>query len=151
DPSTPAFYQSWTPQIGSWAFGVGAELGTIDGFLLTLRGMFILELPGPEIIITVNAQMLSDLPGEGSDGVDTDSLMAGILGILDLNFELGQITLGISINLQIPETGSDVLIAITVPISIFFSWDDPDTWHVWLGTIQTPISANILGIVKGSG
>jgi hypothetical protein len=147
----PSAFQSWTPQIGSWAFGVGAELGTIDGFLLTMRGMFILELPGPEIIITVNAQMLADLPGEGSDGVDTSSLMAGILGILDLNFELGQITLGVSINLQIPESGSDVLIAIAVPISIFFSWDDPDTWHVWLGTIQTPISANILGIVKGSG
>ena len=45
---------------------------------------------------------------------------------------LGQITLGvISINLEVEE-----LISISVPISIFFSWDDPDTWHVWLGTIK---------------
>ena len=147
DPSTPTTTtQNWVPQIGSWAFGVGALLGTIDGFLLTLRGMFILELPGPEIIITVNVQVLADLPGEGDDGVDTVSIQAGMLGILDLNFELGQITLGISINLEVEE-----LISISVPISIFFSWDDPDTWHVWLGTISTPISANILGIVVASG
>ena len=54
--------------------------------------------------------------------------------------------MGVSINLNIHS-----LIVINVPISIFFSWNDPDTWHVWIGTIQTPISANILGIVKGSG
>src|SRR5208282_6872438 len=78
-------FQNWVPQIGSWAFGVGALLGTIDGFLLTLRGMFVLELPGPQIIITVNLQILADLPGTGGDGVDTTDLTVGMLGILDLD------------------------------------------------------------------
>ena len=136
---------NWVPQIGDWAFGLGALLGTDDGFLLTLRGGFILQLPGPQIIITVNMQILADLPG-GSDGVPTDSLMVGMLGILDIDFNLGQITLGIQVDLSL-----DNLISIVVPISIFFSWEDPDTWHVWLGTISTPVSANILGIVKASG
>ncbi len=143
-PSNPGV-ESWVPQLGSWAFGIGALLGTVDGFLMNMRGMLVLELPGPQIVITVNLQIVTDLPG-GDDGVDTDSLTVGILGILDIDFNLGQITIGVSVNFDVDE-----LIVITVPISIFFSWEDPDEWHVWLGTIQTPVSANILGIVKGSG
>jgi large repetitive protein len=137
--------QNWVPEIGSWAFGIGALLGTLDGFLLNMRGAFILELPGPQIIITVNLQIVADLPG-ADGGIDTGSLTAGILGILDIDFNLGQITIGVSINLDVEQ-----LIVITIPISIFFSWNDPDQWHVWIGTIQTPVSADILGIVKGSG
>ena len=142
--SNPAV-QNWIPKVGNWAIGIGALLGTLDGYLLNMRGMFVLTLPGPQIVITVNLQIVTDLPG-GDDGVDTNSLTVGILGILDIDFNLNQITIGVSTNFNI-----DNLIGITVPISIFFSWDDPDTWHVWLGTIQTPISANILGITKGSG
>jgi hypothetical protein len=137
--------QNWVPNLGSWGFGVGALLGTVDGFLLTMRGTFILTLPGPQIIITVNLMIIVPID-TGDGGIDPDGLTIGILGILDLDFNLGQITIGVSMNLSIED-----LISIVVPISIFFSWNDPDTWHVWIGTIQTPISANILGIVKGSG
>jgi hypothetical protein len=144
NPSNPGV-QNWVPQLGNWALGIGALLGTLDGFLLNMRGMLIVTLPGPQIIITVNLQIVTDLPG-GDNGIDTDSLTVGILGILDIDFNLNQITIGVSLNFDVEE-----LIVITVPVSIFFSWNDPDTWHVWLGTIQTPISANILGIVKGSG
>ncbi len=143
-PSNPAV-ESWVPELDSWAFGIGALLGTVDGFLMNMRGMLVLELPGPQIIITVNLQIVTDLP-TGDDGVDTDSLTVGILGILDIDFNLGQITIGVSVSFDVEE-----LIVITVPISIFFSWDDPDDWHVWLGTIQTPVRADILGIAKGSG
>src|ERR1019366_3432092 len=108
---------NWVPNIGSWAFGVGVRLGTVDGFLLTMRGMFILTLPGPQIIITVNLQIISDLDS-GDGGIATDSLTVGILGILDLDLNLGQITIGVSINLQVQD-----LISIVVPISIFFSWN----------------------------
>ncbi len=138
-------FQNWVPQIGDWAIGIGALLGTIDGELLNMRGMFVLTLPGPQIIITVNLQIITELQS-GDDGIDTNNLTVGILGILDIDFNLDQITIGVSVNLNVQN-----LITINVPISIFFSWDDLDTWHVWLGTIQTPISANILGIVKGSG
>ena len=145
DQNPAPMANNWVPNLGSWGFGVGVLLGTVDGFLLTMRGMFILTLPGPQIIITVNLKIVSDLDS-GDGGIATDSLTVGILGILDLDFNLGQVTIGVSIDLEIQD-----LVSIIVPISIFFSWNDPDTWHVWLGTIQTPISANILGIVKGSG
>jgi hypothetical protein len=145
DPNQNPQNQNWIPNLGSWGFGVGLLLGTVDGFLLTMRGMFILTLPGPQIIITINLKFISEIDSDDG-GIATDSLTVGILGILDLDFNLGQITIGVSINLAVED-----LISIVVPISIFFSWTDPSTWHFWLGTIQTPVSANILGIVKGSG
>ncbi|HEX5191935.1 MAG TPA: hypothetical protein VFW09_03970 [Solirubrobacteraceae bacterium] len=143
-PSNPAV-ENWVPKLGSWELGIGALLGTVDGFLMNMRGMVMLELPGPQIIVTVNLQIVTDLPG-GDSGVDTDSLTVGILGILDIDFNLQQITIGVSVNFDVDE-----LIVINVPISIFFSLEDPVEWHIWIGTIQTPVSAKILGIVKGSG
>jgi hypothetical protein len=136
----------WGPKLDNWAFGVGVLLGTVDGFLLNLRGMFLLELPGPRIIITVNLGFVESLPGVSSDGMDATSLDVGIIGILDIDIGAGQITLGVMINLAISS-----LITIKIPIQLFFDWNTPSNWHFWLGTIQTPCSANILGIVQGSG
>ncbi len=137
--------ENWVPQLGSWAFGIGALLGTVDGFLMNMRGALIVELPGPQIIVTVNLKIVTDIGG-GDSGIDTDSLTVGIVGILDLDFNLGQITIGVMVNFDVDE-----LITITVPISLFFSWEDSDDWHIWLGTIETPVTAQILGIVRGSG
>ena len=137
--------QLWTPEIDNWAFGVGVVLGTVDGFLINLRGAFILELPGPRIIITVNLEVITAIGGS-SDGVDATSLDVGIIGILDLDFGAGQITLGVMIDLEISS-----IISIQIPIQLFFNWNQPSDWHFWIGTISTPASANILGIVRGGG
>jgi hypothetical protein len=136
----------WQPKIDNWAFGVGVVLGTSDGYLLNMRGMFLLELPGPRIIITVNLKFVEDLPGLSTDGMDATELDVGIVGILDIDVGAGQITLGVMIDLEI--TG---LISMQIPIQVFYSWNDPSTWHLWIGTIQTPASATILGIVRGGG
>ena len=138
--------QLWEPKIDNWAFGVGVVLGTVDGFLLNLRGAFILELPGPRIIITVNLEIITAIGGLSSDGMDATSLDVGIIGILDLDFGAGQITLGVMIDLEVSS-----LISIQIPIQLFFSWNQPSEWHFWIGTISTPASANILGIVRGGG
>lgn len=137
----------WTPKMDNWAFGVGVVLGTVDGLLLNLRGAFILELPGPRIIITVNLEVVTLIADSVSpDGMDAASLDVGIIGILDLDFGAGQITLGVMINLSIAS-----LITIQIPIQVFFNWNDSSDWHVWIGTITTPATADILGIVKGGG
>jgi hypothetical protein len=136
----------WDAKIDNWAFGVGVVVGTVDGFLLNMRGMFLLELPGPRIIVTVNLGFVEELPGVTSTGMDAASLDVGIIGILDMDFGAGQITLGVMIDLEISE-----LIEIKIPVQLFFDWNVPSNWHFWLGTITTPASADILGIVRGSG
>jgi len=138
--------QLWEPKIDNWAFGVGVVLGTVDGFLLNLRGAFILELPGPRIIVTVNLAIITSIGGLSPDGMDATSVDVGIIGILDLDFGAGQITLGVMIDLEIAS-----LISIQIPIQLFFNWNQPSDWHFWIGTISTPASANILGIVRGGG
>ena len=136
----------WTPTLDTWAFGVGVLLGTVDGFLLNLRGMFILELPGPRVLITVNVKIIEDLPGLSPNGMDTAELDVGIIGILDIDFGAGTITLGVMIALEIKS-----LITIQIPIQVFFNWNNTSDWHVWIGTIQSPATAKILGIVRGTG
>lgn len=138
--------QYWTPLIDNWAFGVGAILGSSDGYLINMRGMFLLELPGPRIIITVNLKFIAELPDITPDGMDTSELDVGIIGILDIDIGAGQITLGVMIDFEIQK-----LLSIQIPVQLYYSWNDPSTWHFWIGTIQTPASANILGIVRGSG
>ena len=50
---------AWEPLIDHWSFGVGAVLGTVEGgFVLNLKGMVILELPGPRLLIFMNASIL---------------------------------------------------------------------------------------------
>src|ERR1700737_2711661 len=54
DASNP---QYWTSNINTWAFGVGAIIGT-EGtdILLNMKGMILLELPGPRLLIIMKAR-----------------------------------------------------------------------------------------------
>ena len=132
----------WGPEMDRWSFGVGAVLGSLDGgFLTNLRGMVILELPGPRILICSKMTMLSKLPGT-KDGFAA----TGILGVLDLDFNLKQVTLGVIVDFEVKE-----LLQIKLPIELYFSWDTPEKWHLYLGTIAQPATARILGIVNGGG
>lgn len=133
----------WGPELDRWSFGIGALLGTVEGgFLLNLQGMFMLELPGPRILILVQAKIITPLPEMGKG-----NLTVGILGVLDLNFLAGSITLGVLIELNMIKE----LIQIRIPIEIYFNWSQSKKWHVWLGTIQVPVSAKVFNLVRASG
>jgi hypothetical protein len=136
----------WEPKIDNWSFGVGAVLGSLDGYLVNLRGMVIFQLPGPRLLATANVKIIKELPQTSSDGMDAKNLDVGIIGILDLDFNLDQITIGVMIDLEIQS-----LLSVQVPIQIFFNWDQSSDWHLWIGTMQVPASATILGIVRGGG
>jgi len=135
--------QLWGPQFDRWSFGVGLILGTIDkGFTLNLRGMFVLELPGPRILIFVKVQMISTLPQLSDAG-----LTAGILGIVDLDLNIpAKLTIGVLADLEIEE-----LISVQLPIEVFFRFNDLRDWHYYIGKIEAPASALVLNLVRARG
>ncbi|MTB50414.1 hypothetical protein [Lewinella sp. W8] len=134
----------WGPSFDRWSFGVGVILGTMDtGFTANFQGMFVLELPGPRILIMVKMKFISVKP----EGVDSDAaqLTTGIIAVIDLDFEQQKITIGVLIDFEIEE-----VLQLKIPIEILFKLDDPSHWHFWLGTYAVPVSANILNMVRGS-
>ncbi|MBL7776374.1 MAG: hypothetical protein JNK89_10260, partial [Saprospiraceae bacterium] len=76
---------------------------------------------------------------------DPNQLSLGIIGIIDLDFGRGTITIGVMINFEIEE-----LLKLSIPIEIFFNLRNNNDWHFYLGTIAQPASAEILNIVRGS-
>lgn len=133
----------WGPELDRWSFGVGVMLGTTEGgFLVNLRGMFVLELPGPRILVFVKILIVQVMP-DLSPGND---LTVGILGVIDLDIARRSFTVGIIVNLEIEE-----IVSLVVPVELFTKLDDLKNWHLYVGTFGAPASAKVLDIVRGFG
>lgn len=140
----PVGAKLWEMAFDRWSFGIGVLMGTAEGgFLINMQGMLVLELPGPRILIMVKVKIVSILPDQPP--TPAKNLEVGIIGIIDIDFNRQQLTLGVMLNFNIEQ-----VLAITLPIELFFKWDNPSDWHLYLGTIAQPASATILDIVRGS-
>ncbi|HSB94731.1 MAG TPA: hypothetical protein VLC28_16520, partial [Flavitalea sp.] len=134
--------KTWVAEPDRWSFGVGMVLGTMEGaFVLNLKGMLVVELPGPRILILVKAQILQPRPPSGKPADQT----AGILAVVDINFQAGYIAIGLIFNYEIKD-----LLKIEVPIDASFTPSDPEAWHLYIGSLRNKASAEILGIAKGT-
>ena len=133
----------WDTELDRWSFGVGIMLGTTEGgFLINLRGMFVLELPGPRILVFVKVLIVNVMP-DLSPGTD---LTVGILGVIDLDIARKSFTIGIIVDLTIEE-----IVSVVVPVELFTKLDDLKNWHLYVGTFGAPASAMVLDIVRGFG
>ena len=133
----------WGPELDRWSFGIGVSLGTTEGgFLINLRGMLVLELPGPRILVFVKVTIVGKLESL-KPAADLD---IGILGVIDLDFAQHRITVGIIVDLEIKE-----IVAVSLPIELFFDLQNLANWHLFVGTFSAPATAMVLGIVKGTG
>jgi len=134
--------RTWVASPDRWSFGVGVVLGTMEGaFIVNLKGMLVLELPGPRILIFVKAEILKPRPPAGKPADQT----AGILAVVDLNFQAGYIAIGLIVNYEVKD-----LVKIEVPIDAEFRFHDVEDWHLFIGSLRNKASAEILGIAKGT-
>lgn len=138
----PTDITAWTPDIDRWAFGVGAVAGTMEGgTVFNMKGMLLLELPGPRILLFVKAQILEKRPGT-KGATET----AALLGVVDVNLALHKLTIGIALNYEAKD-----LVKVKVPVEVLFSFNDTSKWHLFAGSIDSPASAEILGAFKAKG
>jgi len=143
DPTKQDF---WGPQLDRWSFGVGALLGTPEGgVVLSLKGMFLLELPGPRILLMMKAKILSP-PPKPLKGTAEGNIMA----VLDLDFGRNRFTIGLAAEYSI-----NPILSVSLPVEAFFDLNDAKNWHLYIGsrrgTAPGPIHAQILEVFEGSG
>ena len=142
DPTQVAKPEDWTPQYGHWAFGAGAVLGTMDGgFVMNLKGVLVLELPGPRLLLFMDANILvPSLPDL------TGSSTGTILATLDLDFGRGTLSIGLQVNYNLSP-----LFEISIPADAFFDFNDPSNFSLDLGTIKNPATVSVIDTFVGSG
>jgi hypothetical protein len=134
----------WVPEIDHWAFGIGILIGTMEGgYIINLDGTFLLELPGPRVIIMLNARIVSPPPT-----MDKVGMSGGILAVIEISPE--HFLIGVIIQWSIED-----LITIKIPIEAVFPFGaDAGKWHIYLGArkdLGQPVTVDVLGIVKGTG
>ncbi|SDX40905.1 DUF6603 domain-containing protein [Marinobacter mobilis] len=148
----PTNLQAWKPELNKWAFGVGITLGTMGSpIIFNVKGMFLLELPGPRVLLVVKANLLAVLPALKDKNAE-----GTFLCVIDLDFGRGTLTIGLSIDFSI-----DPIVEIRIPIEAYFNLEDGGDWHVYLGTfpgndglgrpMPGPIRIKILEVFDGAG
>ena len=136
----PADVTKWTPKINSWAFGVGALLGTMEGgTLISLKGMLLLELPGPRILLFVKARLIQPKPELKGNAE------GNLLAVLDLDVERGTLTIGLVADYTV-----EPVVKLHLPVEAFFNFKKSNDWHLYLGRYDEPVQATILGVFDGS-
>ncbi|MEU5155644.1 hypothetical protein [Glycomyces sp. NPDC021274] len=129
DPTDPG---GWAASLDSWAFGLGVVAGTIEGgTIINVKGMLVVELPGPRILLFVKAQLLTAKPP--TRGQTTGTLLA----VVDIGPR--GVFIGIQIEYEIEE-----ILHLQIPIEAGFPFPDPEGFYVDIGSIAVPIRATIL-------
>ena len=131
----------WTHRAGSYAFAAGLLVGTLEGgFVVHLKGIVLIEIPGPRLLLIMKADVLKAPPALGA------SQEATFLAVLDIDFGRGSITLGITADYTIKE-----ILAIHVPVTAFFDTRRPEKWFVDLGRYDDRVTVRVLDVFTGSG
>ena len=133
----------WVPYLDHWAFGVGVLIGTMEGgFILNLDGTLLIQLPGPRVVIMMNARIISPPPD-----MDQVGNFGGILAVIEITPD--HFLIGVLIEWEIPD-----LVTIKIPVEAMFPFgSDASKWHVYLGARQDlgqPVEIDMLG-KKGTG
>ncbi len=134
----PTDVRGWEPKLDQWAFGVGIVAGTMEGgTVLNLKGMIVLELPGPRIILFVKGDILKEKPP--TKGTESGALFA----VVDINPQ--RVLIGLQFEYHIER-----VLDIVIPVEAGFYYDRLDHFYLDAGTIEQPAIAKILGLFDGT-
>jgi large repetitive protein len=131
----------WELNPGSFAIAAGVMLGTAEGgFLIHLKGIVLIEVPGPRLMLMMKADVLKLPP------VLKSQSSATFLAVLDLDFGRGTITIGIVAEYDVVH-----LLHIRVPVTAFFHLSQSQNWFIDLGSHTEPVTLKVLDVFSGTG
>ena len=138
----PTDIRGWGPALDRWAFGVGVVAGTVEGgTVLNIKGMLVLELPGPRVLLFVKANLLKKRPP--TKGTTTGNIFA----VVDITPQ--RVLIGLQFDYHI-----EAVLDLTVPVEAGFFFDPPtfppEHFYVDAGTIARPATAKILQLFEGT-
>ena len=118
----------WADTRGAMAFGGGVILGTFPdkGYGVAVKGLLVLVLPGPVLMLDAKANVLKD---PTALALPESQALFNALVIYDV--PQGTIELGIEPHYVFPDAGE--LVDVTGVAEAFYSFSDPRAWHVYLG------------------
>jgi large repetitive protein len=132
----------WELHQGGFAFAAGVLVGTLEGgFVIHLKGLVVVEVPGPRLLFVMKADVIKMPPA-----LKDANQSATFLAVLDLDFGRGTITIGIVAEYEI-----ESILKIRVPVTAFFDTNDVQGWLVELGNYQDRVTVEVLEVISGSG
>jgi hypothetical protein len=134
--------EAWRPKGNHWAIGLGAVIGTIEGgFLFNAKGMVVIELPGPSVLLVMKANILNPRPPVKASP-DTGVLLAVI------EIRPPTVTIGV-----VAEYKAQPLIELRAPAEAFFDFSDPKEWRLDIGGLppKLPVSVKFLFTLSADG
>src|SRR3712207_5959778 len=108
--------------------------------VFNMKGVVLLELPGPRLLLMMKANLLVPMPDLKGDAEGT------LLAVVDLDMVANTLTIGIVVDYEI-----DPILHIRIPVEAFFDTDDPELWHVYVGKYADPVRAQVLFVFTGTG
>jgi hypothetical protein len=124
----------WKPAKDALALGVGVTITTADGYVKGTRGLIVLAIPGPILIIEGRALILSGLQPNAEPPLRALAVFDGGAGTVQFNVEAEATLI------------ADLVKAYGM-LEAFFDFNDLTNWHLYLGQ-DTPrdrrIRADIL-------
>lgn len=111
--------RKWRDEYLAFALGFGVNISTVDGYLEATRGLLVLAVPGPILVIEGKATIL--------EGLLPFELPFQALAIIDGREKI--IQFNIEMEAEIVE---DMLEAYAM-LEAFFDFDDLTNWHLFLG------------------
>lgn len=134
----------WEFKPGNFAIAAGILLGTADGgFVAHLKGIVLIEVPGPRLVLAMKADILK-VPPE----LNNASQKATFLAVLEIDFGQGTISLGVVAGYTV-----DKLLEVRVPADAFFTMRQPANWEVNLGQYDETkrVTVKVLNVLSGDG
>ncbi|GIF01459.1 hypothetical protein [Paractinoplanes rishiriensis] len=133
----------WADERGSQGFGAGVILGTMSdtGYTVAVKGLLVVVVPGPILMLDVRANLLKD-----PTAIAAPQAQALFTSLVVFDGRAGTLELGIEPHYAYPDDGR--LVDVTGVAEAFYNFSDPRAWHLYLGRREPEqrIRARLLSI-----